>query len=650
MKKTRTYIILAIIMFIFGSEIVKADITPVPFTKVKIQDNFWAKRIEINRRVTIPYDFRKCEETGRIDNFAKAGGLMKGKFQGIRFDDSDVFKVIEGAAYTLSVHPDKELENYLDALIDKIAAAQEDDGYIFTTRTIDPNNPEGDSGSTRWSNLAVGHELYNVGHMYEAAVAYYQATGKRKFLNVAIKNADLIDSVFGPGKNYGVPGHQEIEIGLVKLYEVTGSKKYLNLAKFFLDNRGKPNNRDLYGEYSQDHKPVTQQTQAVGHAVRAAYMYSAMADVASITHDTNFITAIDRIWNDVVSSKIYITGSIGAKIEGEAFDKAYKLPNKDAYNETCAAIANAMWNHRLFMLKGHAKYMDVLEVILYNGFLSGVSLSGDKFFYPNPLESDGHSKFNHGSSSRQHWFGCSCCPTNIVRFIPSIPGYIYANDKKNIFVNLYIGSQAEIDINGNSVDITQKTDYPWDGKVNITLEPDKNCKFALNLRVPAWLTNSPLPSDLYEFDKTMPAKDKLSLKINGKMITDLKIDNGYIKIDRKWKKNDKIELVMPLSVRKVKSHPNVQANTGKLALMRGPVVYCFEEIDNTDNFEQIYISKDSVLKSEYDKDLLSGIVKINVINADKKFTAVPYYAWNNRGPGKMKVWAPQACEHKNKEN
>ncbi|MFC1960903.1 glycoside hydrolase family 127 protein [Chloroflexota bacterium] len=373
---------------------------PVPFTQVTIQDNFWQPRLETNRQVTIPYDFEKCEETGRIDNFSKAAGQMDGPHEGLHFNDSDVFKIIEGAAYSLQVHPDPGLESYIDVVIEKIAAAQEEDGYIYTTRTIDPAHPHEMSGPERWSHLTMSHELYNVGHMYEAAVAYFQATGKRAFLDVAIRSADLIDKVFGPDALRDVPGHQEIEIGLVKLYRVTGDEKYLNLARFFLDERGQANARqvqDAFGNagYMQDHIPVTEQHEAVGHAVRAVYMYAGMADVAALTGDQAYIMALKHIWENVVSKKLALTGGIGARHHGEAFGDNYELPNLTAYNETCAAIGSIFWNHRLFLLSGQAETYDIIERTLYNGFLSGISLAGDTFFYVNPLAWDGQYPFNN---------------------------------------------------------------------------------------------------------------------------------------------------------------------------------------------------------------------------------------------------------------
>ncbi len=400
-----------------------------------IGDGFWSPRLKTNRQVTIPYDFARCEETGRIDNFAKAGRLMPGEFRGIFFDDSDVYKVIEGAAYSLAVQPDAKLDAYLDALIVKIAAAQEPDGYLYTARTLNPDNPPAGSGKHRWENERESHETYNLGHLFEAAVAHHQATGKRSLLDVAIKAADLVDRTFGLDGRHEVPGHQEIEIGLVKLYRETGDERYLRLAKFFLDERGRADHHQLYGPELQDHVPVVQQSEAVGHAVRAAYMYSGMADVAALTGDDAYIRAIDRLWENVISRKLYLTGGIGARAQTEAFGADYELPNKQAYNETCAAIALAMWAERMFLLEGNSKYIDVLERVLYNGFLSGISLDGDKFFYPNPLACDGRTPFNQGTLGRAPWFACSCCPVNVARFVPSLPGYVYATRDKAIYVN-----------------------------------------------------------------------------------------------------------------------------------------------------------------------------------------------------------------------
>ena len=417
-------------------------IQPIPFTQVSIEDDFWQPRVETAINVTIPYDFEKCEETGRIDNFAKAGGLMEGEHEGIFFNDSDVFKVVEGAAYALQVSPNAELESYLDDLIGKFAAAQEDDGYLYTARTIDPANAPEPCGPKRWSNLRVNHELYNVGHMYEAAVAHYQATGKRNFLEIALKNADLIDSVFGADKLRDVPGHQEIEIGLLRLFRVTGDERYLRLARFFLDERGMANGRQIYGLYVQDHLPVTEQREAVGHAVRAGYMYAAMTDIAAVMGDSDYATAVTALWDNVVGKKLALTGGVGARHEGEAFGDNYELPNLTSYNETCAAQANILWNHRLFLLTGEAKYIDILERSLYNGFLSGIGLDGRSFFYVNPLACDGEFRFNRDDElTRQPWFKTSCCPTNVVRLLPSLSGYVYASGERELFVNLYVADR-----------------------------------------------------------------------------------------------------------------------------------------------------------------------------------------------------------------
>jgi DUF1680 family protein len=645
------FIILSAIMLLFAVCAKKPPkdypIAPIPFTDVQIKDNFWQPRMETNRTVTIPYDFKKCEETGRIDNFAKAGGLMEGEFIGIRYNDSDVYKVIEGAAYSLSLHPDPELEKYLDDLIMKIAAAQEEDGYLYTTRTIDPENPAKNAGKERWSYMIHSHELYNVGHMYEAAVAYFQATGKRSLLDVALKNANLIDSVFGPGKKHNPPGHQEIEIGLSKLYRVTGDEKYLKLAKFFLDQRGKYIGREPYDEYlgasyTQDHKPVIEQDEAVGHAVRAGYMYSGMADVAALTGDKNYITAIDKIWDNVVSKKLYITGGIGARGNGEAFGDNYELPNLEAYNETCAAIANMFWNHRLFLLHGDSRYIDVLERTLYNGFLSGVGMSGSEFFYPNPLESDGRHK-------RSPWFDCACCPVNVVRFLPSLPGYIYAQKNDDLFVNLFMTSDATIKMEDNTINLVQQTNYPWDGKIAINVNPANKDDFIIHVRVPGWALGQPVPGDLYRY--LNPADEKIVLKVNGEAV-DFQLEKGFAVLKRNWKKGDVIEMNLPMPIRKVIAHDSVKADVGKLALERGPIVYCAEWVDNGGHVLNLMLPQDAELVTEFRDYLLDGVQVIRgkalglysdgtvASNREQDFLAIPYYAWAHRGAGEMAVWLP----------
>lgn len=630
-------------------------VKPVAFTDVDLEDSFWLPRMETNRTVTIPYDFKKCEETGRIDNFAKAADLMEGKFEGIRFNDSDVFKIIEGAAYSLSLHYDAALDKYLDDLIAKIAAAQEEDGYLYTTRTIDPSNLAPRAGETRWSNLKDSHELYNVGHMYEAAVAHYRATGKQSFLEVAIKNADLIDRVFGPNKKHDIPGHQEIEMGLAKLYRVTGNEKYLKLAKFFLDERGHAHDRQLYGPYCQDHQPVIEQSEAVGHAVRAGYMYSGMADVAALSGDPEYSKAIDRIWENVVAKKLYVTGGIGARHNGEAFGDDYELPNKTAYNETCAAIAEIFWNQRMFLLHGDAKYIDVLERVLYNGFLSGISISGDKFFYPNPLESDGVYKFNQGAASRQPWFHCSCCPSNIVRLMPSISGYVYAHSNDAIYVNLFVGSSGKVNLGKNVVKLKQLTRYPWDEHVKISVEIEKTLEFTIYVRIPGWAQGQPVPSDLYRYQNQN--EKKIVLKVNSEPVI-LDMEKGYARIRRTWKKNDTIDLDLSMPTRRVLSNEKLEENGGKVALERGPIVYCAEWPDNNGQVHNLVLPDDAALESEYRQDLLNGVTVIcgkipalyrsgdgeSIETKEQDFLAIPYYAWAHRGEGEMAVWLPRTPE------
>ncbi|MHC4616685.1 MAG: glycoside hydrolase family 127 protein [Planctomycetota bacterium] len=645
MSKIRCLGILVGVFFVFpadsstqSAERRNPKLQALPFTEVVIADEFWAPRIETNRKVTVPYCFKKCEETGRIDNFAKAAGLMAGKFEGKYFNDSDVYKVIEGAAYSLKSHPDRQLEKYVDGVIDKIAAAQWEDGYLYTFYSLPARQRE-----KRWTNTRVRHELYCAGHFFEAAVAYYQATGKRKILDVAVRLADYIDSVFGPDKKRDVPGHEEIEIGLVKLYRATGEERYLKLAKFFLDERGRAHGRELYGPYCQDHKPVVEQDAAVGHAVRAGYLYCGMADVASLTGDADYVKALDRIWENVVSKKLYVTGGVGATRKGEAFGRDYELPNATAYTETCAAIANALWNHRMFLLHGDAKYIDVLERVIYNGFLSGVSLEGDKFFYRNPLASD-------GKHQRSPWFGCACCPTNVVRFIPSVPGYVYANRGDKLYVNLFIKGAGTFKAANNTIRLAQETRYPWEGNVKITVEPERASKFATYIRIPGWAKGQPVPSNLYRY--MSESEEQPTLKVNGQTVT-MEMKKGFARVRRKWKKGDTIELSLPMPIRRVICSEKVKANVGKVALERGPIVYCAEEADNGKNVGRVLLSADVKLRAEYRKDLLGGLCVLSArirtwhrggtpVFPDKQtFVAIPYYGWSHRSPGEMAVWLPR---------
>lgn len=623
---------------------------PVPFSEVKISDGFWTPRLETSRKVTIPYCLERCEDTGRIDNFAIAGGLKDGFFKGARYNDSDVYKVIEGASYVLSARSDTGLEKYLDDLIVKIAAAQEDDGYLSTLRTITPEldiNKTMETtqrqldmyGKTRWSQCGQSHELYCAGHLYEAAAAHYQATGKKNLLEVALKNADLICKTFGPkpGQLRNVPGHQEIEIGLVKLYRLTGDRKYLDMAKFFIDERGHYNGRTVHRNddgitWCQDDKPVLDQTEPYGHVVRAVYMYSAMADIAALTGDMKYAKAVDTIWDNLVSKHLYLIGSTGVEGYGEGFGPEYKLPNQQAYNETCATVGLAFLNQRLFLLHGDGKYIDVLERSLYNGVLSGVSLEGNTFFYPNPLASDGKNQ----KHLRSPWFKTACCPSTIARFMPSLGGYIYAYENEDLYVNLYIGSVSKIKLKNQAVTITQQTDYPWESVVNIKVDPEKTGRFDILVRIPSWTQNRPMPSDLYRYIDT--CDEKVTLKVNGKSVA-FTIDKGYVRLHRTWKTGDAITLNMPMPVRRVLSHEKVGDNSGSVALERGPVVYCAEWPDNNGKALDIVLADNVMLTPEYRKDLLGGLPLIKgKLDNEAPFTAIPYYAWAHRGSGEMAVW------------
>ncbi|RPG56989.1 MAG: glycoside hydrolase family 127 protein [Flavobacteriales bacterium TMED235] len=635
-------IIMGSIIKVSAQSVKDYPFVPVPFTKVSINDEFWGPRILTNRGVTIPDTFEKSEETGRIKNFAIAGGLEEGEHEGIFFNDSDVFKIIEGAGYSLNVNPDPKLKDYVDGVIAKIAAAQEEDGYLYTQRTINPSKVQQGAGEKRWDHMIHNHELYNVGHMYEAAVAYYLATGEKNLLDVAIKNANLIDSVFGPNKNLGVPGHEEIEIGLVKLFRLTGDNKYLDLAKFFIDQRGNSDGHELYGKYSQDHKPFVDQRNAVGHSVRAGYLYAGVTDVAAITGSNQYNNSLFSIWSDIVEHKTYLTGGIGSEPHIEGFGPDYQLPNATAYTETCAAISMMLWNHRLFLLTGDVKYMDVFERTLFNGFLPGISLEGDTYFYPNPLESNGIYEFNHGMIKRSPWFDTSCCPVNIVRILPSLSGYIYSIKDQDIFINLFIGNTAELDLNGKKIKLNQSTKYPWDGKVKFSIEEADDDLFSgLKIRIPGWVRNEVLPGDLYSY---LNKKDSnIRLLINGEN-QEVDTENGYIILDKNyWKSGDIIEVSFEMEVRKVISNEKVIANRGKIAFERGPLVYCAEQVDNPNGVLDLKLDANSQFKYLYDEELLGGMGKIIGKATDEKnrsvdFMAIPYYGWAHRDDGEMSVW------------
>jgi hypothetical protein len=623
---------------------------PVPFTAVHLNDAFWAPRLETNRLTTIPYAFRKCEESGRMYNFERAAAVLRGeqisdrKPPGFPFDDTDPYKVLEGAAYSLAVQPDPKLSAYLDKLIALIASAQEPDGYLYTTRTIDPQHPHAWSSSQRWvKEQDLSHELYNAGHLFEAAVAHYQATGKTNLLNVAIKEANLLCITFGPATNqlHFWPGHEIVEMGLAKLYHVTGDTRYLDLAKYFIDVRGSRPGGD---DYHQSRIPPVDQTEAIGHAVRAGYLYSGMADVAALTGDTNYLRAIDTIWENCVGKKLYITGGIGARHDGEAFGANYELPNLTAYNETCAAVANDYWNERLYLLHGDAKYLDVLERTLYNGLLAGVSLDGVRFFYPNPLESD-------GTYERSPWFGCACCPGNITRFLPSLPGYFYARNKDGIFVNLFASGAADIKLDdGRTVKLTQETRYPWDGAVKITVAPERKSKFTIAVRIPGWARNEPVPGDLYHFLKGA-SEEPVTLKVNGKNVP-IKLARGYVRLSRSWKNGDVVELNLPMPVEQVLASQDVKADRSRIALQRGPIVFCAEWPDNPNGkVRNLMLPRDQSFLAAFEPALLNGVETITgksvtvskdangaVVKTEQPFKAIPYFTWANRGKGEMAVW------------
>ena len=625
-------------------------------TNVTVTGGFWLPRFETNRLVTVKTDFDKCE-LARIPNFRRAAAHESGTFKGIPFDDSDVYKVIEGAAYTLATHPDAELEKYVDGVIAAIAGAQERDGYLYTARTLHFNYGTkngkvnyGMMGPVRWSNLAHSHEFYNVGHMYEAAVAYLEATGKRTLLDVAIKSADLIERTFGPDPSQlkDVSGHEEIELALCKLYRATGEVRYLRLAQFLLDMRGrelvathpadkvfaqsgalvKSSEMGAKGSYNQNHLPVVKQREAVGHAVRATYLYCGMADVAALAGNDDYVKAIDAIWENVVQKKLALNGSVGARRKGEAFGENYELPNESAYLETCAGIGNALWNQRMFLMYGDSKYIDVMERALYNGILSDVSLGGDEFFYPNPLASKGGYK-------RSKWFGCSCCPVNVVRFIPQVAQFAYATRGDAAYVNLFVESDATLRLGCGDVKLSQKTEYPWNGAVRIAVTPPKDgARFALDVRIPGWCVGRPVPSDLYT--QTAPGTSvDFAVKVNGASV---KVEpvNGYCVIDRKWKSGDIVEVAMSMPVRRIKAHDKVEADKGRLAVERGPIVYCAEGADNGGKAFDATIPANATF--------LEGTVEIGgetftSLKSSNGVTLVPYCIWGNRQPGnEMQTW------------
>lgn len=649
-------------------------ITQVPFTKVKVaQNTFWGQRLKASQEVTIPLAFSKSEETGRYTNFSNAAQHIKDpskvfeiKNGTYSFDDTDPYKTIEGASYLLQTYPNAKfkggrLDKYVDSVIAVIASGQEPDGYLYTSRTQNPQHPHSWAGSKRWERVEdLSHEFYNLGHLCEAAVAHYYATGKKNFLNVAIKYADCVCREVGdkPGQASVVPGHQIAEMGLAKLYIATGDKKYLDLAKFFLDKRGKRDpewkqsrgglyDKDGYfhslSDYSQSHKPVVDQDEAVGHAVRAGYMYAGMADIAALTGDKTYIDAIDRIWDNIVGKKYYITGGVGATASGEAFGANYELPNMSAYCETCAAIAQVYLNYRLFLLHGDSKYYDALERSLYNGVISGISIDGGKFFYPNPLQSIGQHQ-------RQPWFGCACCPSNAARFIPSLPQYIYAVKDNSLYINLFNSNTVNVKVGKKNVTLSQQTNYPWDGDVALTINNGAG-NYALNIRIPGWVKNEVVPSNLYTYSDTK--RLGYTVKVNGKPVEG-ELKQGYFVIDRAWKKGDKVDIHFDMEARTVRANGKVAADKGRVSVERGPIVYCAEWPDNKCDVLSVLINQEPkfTLGSEEimntkvqtlttDAQTLNFSKEGKLQTTDEKLVLIPYYAWNHRGAGKMTVWIPQ---------
>lgn len=624
--KCRTVALLLVLLVPSAKCLAAEPLAPLPFQHVRIDDSFWSPKIETNRAATIEANLRQCELTARIKNFAVAGKLTPGKHEGALFNDSDVYKMLEGIAYALAGERDQQLEQRADAIIDQIAAAQQPDGYLNTYFTlVEPQN--------RWQNIQYGHELYCAGHLIEAAVAYRQATGKTKLFDVARKFADHIRRTFGEGGKCDTCGHEEIELALVKLWHATGERGYLDQAKYFLDVRGRADLRRLFGDYAQDDKPVREQREVAGHAVRAMYLYAAMADVAAATGDAALFTALESIWGDVVERKMYVTGGIGPSAHNEGFTVPYDLPNDSAYAETCAAIGMALWNHRLFLMTGDGKYADVLEREVYNGLLSGVSLAGDRFFYVNPLGSK-------GSHHRVPWFDCSCCPTNIVRFIPGMGERAFATRGNELWTVLYFGNEATIELAGGKVRSREQTRYPWQGEVQITLSPERAMTFDLKLRVPGWCRRA-------------------TVKVNQEAV-DAVPERGYVTVSRPWQPGDMVTLSLDMPVERMYADPQVKADVGRVALQRGPVVYCLEGADNQGQVRNVVLPREAKFEAVFDPDLLGGVTVVRgeglrvtrdpAAAADKPgrsiekatFQAVPYFAWDNRGPGQMVVWIPES--------
>lgn len=624
------------------SGITKLD--PVSFSEVTITDNFWKPKLEKIATSTVPVMIYQTEvATGRIRNYEKVARNQNEKHEGIYYDDSDVYKALEAIAYSLKNHSDKTLELKADEWIDKIAAAQEEDGYINTFYSL--------SGlENRWTDMEK-HEDYCAGHLMEAGVAYYQTTGKRKLLDVAIKMADHIDETFRKPNRPWVAGHEEIELALVKLYKVTDDKKYLELSDWFLDQRGHGHgkggiwdNPNWGPKYAQDDVPVKEQKEITGHAVRAMYLYAGAADVAAAKNDAGYLNAMKTVWEDVVYRNMYVTGGIGSSGSNEGFSVDFDLPNENAYSETCASVGMVFWNQRMNVLEGDSKYIDVLERSLYNAALDGLSLEGSRFFYGNPLASS-------GQHSRREWFGTACCPSNISRLVASVGDYIYAKSEHAIWVNLFIGSNTKFQMGNVEVPVEMTTNYPLDGVINLTMNPDQKTRFALKMRLPGWAKDEPVPGGLYLFEGK--SKETFTLLLNGKPAPYTE-ENGYLKIEREWEKGDKIQYSLPMEVRKLVSREEVSANSDRIAIQRGPLVYCVEGADNNGKVWNILIPENAdfkvvefkvldekVMAVQADMTVMTGSEDgTNLRSETKKITAIPYYTWANRGQNEMQVWLP----------
>lgn len=640
--------LLLVVVFVLGGCTTADDqpgirgylIDPVPNAAIHVTDGFWSERMETNREVTLPHVLDELKSTGRIKNLKRAVADSGAYTTSYPFDETDIYKAIEGASHILEEEYDPQLARRVDSLISIIAAAQEEDGYLYPYGDLSVEDQEQKQwwrGTERWQRAHLhSHEFYNAGHLIEAAVVHHRATGKRTLLNVAIEFADLIDETFGPDPDQrkSIPGHPELEKALVKLYRVTGEQRYLELADFFLAERGKAkyDEEGEDGTYKQNHKPIKQQSEAVGHAVRATYLYSAVTDVGTLTDDQEYLDASERLWQNVVGKKLYLIGGLGSTGGVEGFGPNYHLPNAEAYNETDAAIGNVMWNYRLFREHGHAKYIDVLERSLYNNVLSGISLEGSRFFYPNPLRSD-------GGYQRSGWFTVACCVSGVVRFIPTLSEYMYATRADTAFVNLFAHNTAEIDLASTSVQIDQETDYPWEGYVRLEVRPEEAAAFTVKVRVPGWARGEPVPSSLYRYVEDTAAAPQL--RVNGES-QPIELQKGYATITRQWREGDVIELELPMRPRRVVAHDSVEADRGKVALERGPIVYALESVDNEANVLDLSLGSNADIQADYRHNMLDGVTVLEGQaygdGQERSFTAIPYYAWAHRGDSQMTVW------------